>query len=227
MFIAMKILGNLFRRLLRCSQGVATIEFMLVMPIGLVVYFGLMELNTYISTYTKIVETSVEIEDLVGRQATVTCSSTGTQCATSSTFGKIASLASTIVAPTPIAGLTLTITNETLASGATTPTAAWTVSCSVVSGTFICNKNATATIVTLPNSLMTLNVGTGASTDSAAVLSTWSYLIVTATYNYSAVTPITQHITYGLMPFWITLPSISYTKFGFFRYVYSGAVPCS
>ena len=109
-------------------------------------------------------------------------------------------------------------TNETIVSGTLTP--GWTIRCTGTT-TFTCNQ-LTAATVTLNSNITSLNVGTGKSTDSATILSTWSYLVISVTYTYNR---LTQNATYGLLPYSLTLPAINYTKFGFFRNVYSKAVP--
>jgi Flp pilus assembly protein TadG len=62
----------LFQKYLKAETGVAAIEFACIFPIMLILYFGLIDLTSIISTHRKMTTTASTVADLVGQQSPIT-----------------------------------------------------------------------------------------------------------------------------------------------------------
>jgi Flp pilus assembly protein TadG len=64
-------LGQRFRRLRDATQGVAAVEFALVLPVMITIYLGMSEMTFYVNTDRKFAMLSRTLADLTGRAPSV------------------------------------------------------------------------------------------------------------------------------------------------------------
>lgn len=195
----MKTLCGLLHRLSVATAGTAAIEFMLVMPIGIVTYLGMAEYSHYMTVKAKVIDTALEIEDLIGRQKTVTAT----------TFSTVCGLAGTMLAPVSLNGLQVSIAEEQVSSSGTT-SINWKVSGTATSNTtpLACPKVTSPAVIALPANILNL-----------PQVSSNSIIIVQVSYTYSRVT---KNSIFSYLPYSISLPALSYQKIGYFRYEGAG-----
>jgi Flp pilus assembly protein TadG len=196
----MRRLATILGRLRRARAGTAAIEFVLVLPIAIVTYLGMAEYTHYMAVKARVVQTALEIEDLIGRQ----------QSFTATTFSTVCGLSKTLLAPIPLTGFQITVSAETVSSGGTT-SIAWQVQSPVATSTttaLTCPKVTGPTVVALPASILAL-----------PQVSSNSIIIVTVSYAYSRVT---RNTVLSYLPYSASLTNVAYTKIGYFRYASPG-----
>lgn len=192
----MKNLRDFLRRLRESRRGVAAIEFVLVLPVAIVTYLGMVEYSHYMMVKAKVVQAALQIEDLVGRQSTVTAT----------TFSTICGFAKTMVSPVALTGFQITIANETVSSAGAT-SIAWEVQSPVATSSttsLTCPKVSSPAVIALPSSFLAM-----------PQISSNSVIVVQVTYSYSRVT---KNSVFSYLPYTLSLPALSYQKLGYFRY---------
>ena len=161
-----------FRAFQRCRSGTAGMEFALVFPVMMLVYGGVVELNNYNNTNLKVAQVAYEIEDLVGRQTSL---STASAPAVGTSMSTICAMAYPVLYPASVAGLTMTIRDVTVTPTTLANVVSWKATASVASNVVSCTKAANDTY-TLPSSITN---STGATTVS--------HLVVVVGYTYKPI----------------------------------------
>ncbi len=129
---------------LRCfarrAEGVAAVEFAIVLPFMLLMYIGSVEVGDGLAIQFKVTETARTVTDLASQYVSIDTTD----------MSGILAASSTIVAPYPAANMAMTV-SEVTTNGSGQGTITW--SCSL-NGT----AHAVGSSVTLPASLQTANI---------------------------------------------------------------------
>jgi Flp pilus assembly protein TadG len=146
-------------RFRKATDGLAAVEFALLLPVMITILFGLVETSLALVCRTDVVNVSSAVADLVAQEANVT----------SSDMTNVFSAANAILYPNDPSVAQITVTSviyNTATNSLTSGKVAW----SCTSGG---TKRNTGSIVTLPANLMTAN---------------GSVIISEITYNYASPT---------------------------------------
>ena len=123
---------GLWRKFKRDKRGVAAVEFALLAPVMILLYFGVVELCQAIISDRKANHVASAVGDLVAQSDTVSTSD----------LSDIFSIGATIMAPFPTSSLEMRVTSVT-ANGSGTPIVDWSVG---YGGFSAMSKGATATL---------------------------------------------------------------------------------
>ncbi len=147
----------------------------------LAVYAGTIEINRYMNMYLRLSETAFELEDVLGRQQSVSDTGTnGTSMATLCSFAAPIFGAGTGI---NLTNLNIKIFDATVPSSGTT-TVQWEATSTSTATTVSCaKKTGTLDPLTLP-AAMTDTSATGTPGTGAV-----GHLVVTVTYPYAAILP--------------------------------------
>ncbi len=117
--------GQGLRRFRRDRRGVSAVEFALVAPVLILIYFGMAELSQAMMAQRRVSHSASAIGDLVTQSNAVTVN--GVTSGTTSKLSDLFSAASTILSPFDTAPLKLRVSSITgVASGSNvTPTVDW------------------------------------------------------------------------------------------------------
>jgi Flp pilus assembly protein TadG len=195
----------ILRRIRDCRSGTAAMEFVIVFPVMMLIYGGIVELNNYNSTYLKVAETAYELEDLVGRQYKV--DNTGSAANGETSMSLICAMAQPIMNPLPVSSLTITIYDVTYSTTTTSYSVLWkdtSTYSSTSTPQLSCSKSGSAGTYTLPATI------TGAPGATAI-----DHLVVVVNYTYTPLLSASLRTYIGL-GFSTTM---GYTFYGVPRYV--------